>query len=145
MAVLRFRRIAGRPDLPLPSYATAGAVGLDLSAAAATTLAPGDWAAIPTGLEIEIPEGYEGQVRPRSGLAARHGVTVLNAPGTIDFDYRGELKVLLVNLGRASYAIAIGERIAQLVLAPITRAEVHEVEQLSETARGSGGFGHTGR
>ncbi len=145
MAV-KFRPMIGRPDfLPLPAYATAGAAGLDLCAAASKTLEPGQWAAIGTGLQIEIPEGYEGQVRPRSGLAARHGVTVLNAPGTIDADYRGELQVLLINLGPSSYAIEVGDRIAQLVIAPIVQVGVEAVDALSETERGGRGFGHTGR
>jgi dUTP pyrophosphatase len=138
--------MAGRPDfLPLPAYATPGAAGLDLVSAVATTLEPGTWAAVGTGLQIEIPDAYEGQVRPRSGLAARHGVTVLNAPGTIDSDYRGELQVLLINLGSSSYAIEVGDRIAQLVIAPIVQVEVEAVEVLSDTLRGGRGFGHTGR
>jgi dUTP pyrophosphatase len=142
--VVRFKKL--RPAAVLPRYMTAGAAGMDLASAAEgpLTLAPGARAGVPTGLAMELPAGYEGQVRPRSGLAARHGITVTNAPGTIDADYRGEIVVLLVNLGGEPYTIAPGERIAQLVIAPVTRAEVAEVEQLGDTARGGGGFGHTG-
>jgi len=135
-------------DLPLPAYATAGAAGLDLRAALAPgeprVLLPGARALVPTGLRLAIPDGFEGQVRPRSGLAMKHGVTVLNAPGTIDSDYRGELQVLLVNLGEAPFEIRRGDRIAQLVLAPVTQAAI-ELGAVDETARGAGGFGHTGR
>jgi len=140
-----------RPELArLPSYATAGAAGLDLSAAleAPLTLAPGARAAVPTGLSIALPPGHEGQVRPRSGLASKHGVTVVNAPGTIDEDYRGEVRVLLVNLGSEPYMIQSGDRIAQLVVAPVTHVVVLAVAQLDElgtTERGSGGFGSSGR
>ena len=142
--VVRFKKL--RPAAVLPRYMTAGAAGMDLASAAEgpLTLAPGARAGVPTGLAMELPAGYEGQVRPRSGLAARHGITVTNAPGTIDADYRGEIVVLLVNLGGEPYTIAPGERIAQLVIAPVTRAEVAEVDQLGDTARGGGGFGHTG-
>ena len=133
----------------LPAYQTRGAAGLDLSAALpqALCLQPGSWAAVPTGLAVALPAGHEGQVRPRSGLAARHGVTVLNAPGTIDEDYRGELKVLLVNHGQAPFVIEPGDRVAQLVVAPVTRVQVERVEQqdqLGDTVRGAGGFGSTG-
>lgn len=140
-------RLPGARDLPLPAYQTAGAVGLDLRAAVPQPLQlePGARALVPTGLVLAIPPGWEGQVRPRSGLALREGVTVLNSPGTIDPDYRGELQVLLVNLGQRPFTVARGERIAQLVLAPVGRAELVEVEQLDATARGAGGFGHTGR
>jgi len=133
--------------LPLPDYATAGAAGMDLRAdvESPVTLAPGASALIPTGLALQIPLGFEGQVRPRSGLALRHGVTVLNAPGTIDADYRGELQVLLVNLGPAAFSIGRGDRIAQLVIAPVARSVWREVEALADTPRGDGGFGHTGR
>jgi len=132
-----------------PRYESDGAAGLDLSAAlkAPLTLEPGQHASVPTGLAIALPPGHEGQVRPRSGLAARHGVTVLNAPGTIDEDYRGELRVLLVNLGTTPHVIEPGARIAQLVVAPVTRVEVEMVtsaEALGKTTRGSGGFGSTG-
>jgi dUTP pyrophosphatase len=136
-----------RPDAPLPRYATAGAAGLDLSAAidAPITLRPRERTSIPTGIAIELPEGHEGQVRPRSGLAARHGVTVVNAPGTIDEDYRGEICVLLVNLGEEDFIVRAGDRIAQLVVAPVVRVEVALSASLGDTARGSGGFGSTGR
>lgn len=135
-------------DLPLPEMKTAGAAGLDLPAAvpadAPIMLAPGGRALVPTGLTMAIPEGYEGQVRPRSGLAFSQGVTVLNAPGTIDADYRGELKVLLVNLGDTPVEITRGMRIAQLVIAPVTATRLVEVEALDDTIRGAGGFGSTG-
>lgn len=139
-----------RPGLAsLPRYATDGAAGLDLAAAleAPLTIAPGAWVAVPTGLALALPAGHEGQVRPRSGLAAKHGVTVLNAPGTIDEDYRGEVKVLLVNHGASDFVVQPGDRVAQLVVAPVVRAhvvEVAQVERLGETTRGAGGFGSTG-
>ncbi|RLB51004.1 MAG: dUTP diphosphatase [Deltaproteobacteria bacterium] len=131
----------------VPRYATSGAAGLDLSACldAPLTLAQGGRAMVPTGIAVALPPGHEGQVRPRSGLAARHGITVTNAPGTIDEDYRGEIKVLLVNLGDEPYTLESGERVAQLVVAPITRVSIREVEELDETPRGAGGFGSTGR
>ncbi|MCS6970575.1 MAG: dUTP diphosphatase [Planctomycetes bacterium] len=146
MLRIPLRRLPHASDLPLPAYASAGAAGLDLPAAVAQplTIAPGARALVPTGFAIAIPEGFEGQVRPRSGLALRHGVTVLNAPGTIDSDYRGELQVLLVNLGDEPFVVARGLRIAQLVIAPLVRAILDEVEDLPATARGSGGFGSTG-
>jgi dUTP pyrophosphatase len=135
--------------LRLPAYQSAHAAGLDLLAAvpedAPLALAPGDSALVPTGLAIALPEGFEAQVRPRSGLAARHGVTVLNAPGTIDADYRGEVSVILINHGRAPFVIRRGERIAQMVIAPVARAELIPVNLLASTERGSGGFGSTGR
>jgi dUTP pyrophosphatase len=123
-----------------------GAAGMDLASAADGPLEmkPGDRIGVPTGLALEIPVGFEGQVRPRSGLALRAGVTILNAPGTIDSDYRGEVTVLLVNLGREPFTIDPGDRIAQLVIAPVTRCELEETDELSSTTRGSGGFGHTG-
>lgn len=133
------------PQAGVLSYATEGAAGLDIPAAAACTLPPGGWAAIATQLSLEIPPGYEGQVRPRSGLAAKFGVTVLNSPGTIDSDYRGELKVLLINHGPEPFEIRAGDRVAQLVLAPVSQLPIEAVESLSETSRGEGGFGHTGR
>ena len=133
---------AGGPRVP--AYATADAAGLDLPAAEAVTLSPGGFASVPTGFEIELPRGYEAQVRPRSGLAARHGVTVLNSPGTIDADYRGEIRVLLINHGPEPFAVAPGDRIAQLVVAPVCRVQVQLVDALSSTERGAGGFGHTG-
>lgn len=135
-------------DLPLPAYQTAGASGLDLMAAipadGAMTIEPGRFTAIPTGLVIALPQGLEGQVRPRSGLAARHGITVLNAPGTIDADYRGEIAVILINHGRESFSVTRGMRIAQLVIVPIVSAQLTKVGKTSETIRGSGGFGSTG-
>jgi dUTP pyrophosphatase len=146
---VRITRLPHGTDLPLPAYQSAHAAGLDLAAAvpadAPVTIAPGARALIPTGLAIALPPGHEAQVRPRSGLAARHGLTVLNAPGTIDADYRGELQVLLVNLGAESVAVARGMRIAQLVIAPVSRAHLDEVATLDETPRGMGGFGSTGR
>lgn len=131
---------------PLPSYQTEGAAGMDLHAALAEpiTLAPGRRAIVPTGLAFEIPRGFEGQVRPRSGLAARHGVTVINAPGTIDCDYRGEVKVALVNHGEEPVTIEPGMRVAQLVFAAYVRAELELTSSLDETARGAGGYGSTG-
>jgi len=135
-------------DLALPSYQSELAAGVDLLAAvppgAPVTLAPGTRALIPTGIAIALPAGFEAQVRPRSGLAAKHGVSVLNAPGTIDADYRGELRVLLVNLGDDSFVIERGMRIAQLVIAPVTRVSLSEVAELGATVRGIGGFGSTG-
>jgi dUTP pyrophosphatase len=132
--------------LPLPAYETAGAAGLDLRAAVAApvTLQPGERALLPTGLRLGLPEGYEGQVRPRSGLALRHGLTLLNTPGTIDADYRGDLQILVINLGQEPYTIQRGDRIAQLLIAPVTRAELQVVAELSLTERGEGGFGSTG-
>ena len=145
---LRIARLPHGADLPLPAYQSAFAAGLDLYAAvpadAPIVLAPGAQATIPTGITLALPPGTEGQVRPRSGLAARHGVTVLNTPGTIDADYRGEVAVVLINHGQASYEVARGVRIAQLVVAPILRVTVSEVEHLEDTDRGSGGFGSTG-
>ncbi len=135
--------------LPLPYYVTAGAAGLDFAAAdpedQPLELEPGRFALVPTGLRVAVPEGYEIQIRPRSGLAARHGVTVLNAPGTVDSDYRGEVRVLLINHGRESFLIRRGERIAQMVVARVAVAAVEAVEGLPDTARGAGGFGSTGR
>lgn len=136
----------GTDDLPLPRYQTDGAAGMDLAAAVddEVVLAPGARALVPTGLAMALPAGYEGQVRPRSGFALRDGVTVLNAPGTIDADYRGEVQVLLVNLGQAPARIRRGDRIGQLVIAPVTRVAWREVERLDVTDRGAGGFGSTG-
>ena len=146
---VRLTRLPHGADLPLPSYQSAAAAGLDLVAAVAADapvmIAPGRWAAIPTGLTLELPAGTEGQVRPRSGLAAQHGVTVLNAPGTIDADYRGEVKVLLVNLGPEPFSGTRGMRIAQLVIARAARARLIETADLAVTSRGTGGFGSTGR
>jgi len=135
--------------LALPAYETADAAGMDLRAAVndsePVSLAPGARAMIPTGLTIALPPGYEAQVRPRSGLAAKHGITCLNSPGTIDADYRGEVKVILINLGQDAFVIKRGERIAQMVIAPVTRADLKVVAELDETKRGTGGFGSTGR
>jgi dUTP pyrophosphatase len=142
------RRLPNNLDLPLPAYESPGAAGMDLRAAVAEdepmVLRPGTRAAAPTGLAFALPEGFEGQVRPRSGLAARHGVTVLNTPGTVDSDYRGEVKVILINLGEEDFTIHRGDRIAQLVIAPVSQARWSEVELLDDTARGAGGFGSTG-
>ena len=141
-------RLSHNADLPLPAYETTGAAGMDLRAAVsgdeALVLSPGTRAAVPTGLAFALPEGFEAQVRPRSGLALKAGVTVANAPGTIDADYRGELKVLLINLGAEDFVIRRGDRIAQLVIAPVVQASWCEVENLDATDRGTGGFGSTG-
>jgi len=128
----------------LPRYATALAAGADLKSAAELTIEPGEWGLVPTGLFLAIPEGIEGQVRPRSGLAFKHGVTVLNAPGTIDADYRGEIKVMLVNHGKKPFTVSQGDRIAQIVFARVERAEIFLAESLPESQRGTGGFGSTG-
>lgn len=138
------QRLPHAEGLKLPAYATEGSAGMDLVAARGVTLAPGARALVPTGLCVAVPDGFEMQVRPRSGLALKHGVTVLNAPGTVDSDYRGEVGVILVNTGTESLAVARGERIAQAVFAPVTRAEWESVVVLPETARGTGGFGSTG-
>jgi dUTP pyrophosphatase len=129
----------------LPVYKTSGAAGCDVTAAMSVTIPPGGRCLVPTGLFLEVPEGYECQVRPRSGLALSHGVTVLNTPGTIDSDYRGEVGVILFNTSDQPYIVAVGDRIAQLVFAPVTRVKFEEVKELTDTARGSGGFGSTGR
>ncbi len=133
-------------DLNLPRYKTAGAAGMDVEAGVKKSheILPGQTVLIPTGFGVSLPEGYELQVRPRSGLAVRHGVTIINSPGTIDSDYRGEVQIGLINLGRIPYIINRGDRIAQLVLAPVVRAVLHEVGELDTTRRDSGGFGHTG-
>lgn len=143
---LRLRRLPHGQDLPLPAYQSAAAAGMDLLAANddPLVLQPGARALVPTGIAIALPEGTEAQVRPRSGLAAKHGVTVLNTPGTIDADYRGEIKVILINLGDAPFTVERGSRIAQMVVAPVARAELVEVADLDDTARGAGGFGSTG-
>ena len=139
-------RLPGSEGLPLPSYQTAHAAAMDLAAAVVEDLLvlPGAIVVVPCGFAVAIPPGYEGQVRPRSGLAARHGLTVVNTPGTIDADYRGEVKVVLVNLGRESVAVQRGMRIAQLLVAPVRRVSWEEVPELPRTERGTGGFGHTG-
>jgi dUTP pyrophosphatase len=141
---VRVRRL--RPDAVVPAYMSEDAAGLDLTAAidAPVVLGPGERAAVGTGLALELPRGFEGQVRPRSGLARTHGVTVVNAPGTLDADYRGEVAVLLINHGREPFTVAPGTRIAQLVIAPVVQAILEEVDALSSTARGAGGFGSTG-
>jgi dUTP pyrophosphatase len=145
MIEIKLFRLPHGEGLPLPCYASEDAVGLDVAAAEELTLQPGQRQAVATGFAIEIPRGYEVQVRPRSGLAMKHGITCLNTPGTIDSDYRGEVKVILVNLGQEPFDIRRGERIAQLVPAPVLRADFVEASELSDTQRGSGGFGSTGR
>ena len=143
---LLIQRLPGSEDLPLPEYKSSRAAAMDLAAAvpAAVTLAPGARALIPCGFSLAVPDGFEAQVRPRSGLAARHGVTVVNAPGTIDADYRGEVMVALINLGEVPFVVERGMRIAQLLVAPVPRVTWSEVQQLPPTSRGAGGFGHTG-
>jgi dUTP pyrophosphatase len=145
---VQIMRLPHGADLPLPAYQSDGAAGFDLVAAvpadAPIVIAPGQRASIPTGIAIALPRGTEGQVRPRSGLAIRHGIGVLNAPGTVDSDYRGEIHVILVNLGRESFAVARGIRIAQLVITPVVHAQLLEAKSLDETTRGAGGFGSTG-
>jgi dUTP pyrophosphatase len=141
---VRVRRLPHGEGLALPAYATDGAAGMDVLAAEDVTIEPGARHAVATGLAMAIPAGYEIQVRPRSGLALKHGISVPNTPGTIDSDYRGELKVILINHGIEPFAIARGDRVAQLVLAPVTQAAWEEVAQLDDTARGAGGFGSTG-
>lgn len=138
-------RLPGCPEGGLPAYATPGSSGLDLRAAADLVLGPGERALVPCGIALALPAGFEAQVRPRSGLAIKHGITLLNSPGTIDADYRGEIKVILANLGGEPFALKRGERIAQLVLARVERLEWEERESLDGTDRGAGGFGHTGR
>ncbi|HEY5710721.1 MAG TPA: dUTP diphosphatase [Allosphingosinicella sp.] len=142
---IALKRLPHGEGLPLPAYATAHAAGMDVVAAESLILAPGARHAVATGFAIAIPEGFEVQVRPRSGLALKHGITVLNTPGTIDADYRGEVKVILANLGDMAFEVLRGERIAQLVPAPVTRARFAEADSLDETDRGGGGFGSTGR
>ncbi|MEL6751889.1 MAG: dUTP diphosphatase [Pseudomonadota bacterium] len=146
MSTLRIHRLPHGEGLPLPTYETASSAGLDLPAAVTETLtiAPGARALVPTGLAIALEPGHEGQVRPRSGLAVKHGITVLNAPGTIDADYRGEVHVPLINLGDAPFSVERGMRIAQLVVAPFIQVAIEEVSDLDETERGTGGFGSTG-
>lgn len=147
-AELRIVRMPHAADLPLPAYQSAHAAGLDLLAAipadAPVTIAPGGRVIIPTGIAVALPHGHEGQIRPRSGIAIRHGVTVLNSPGTVDADYRGEIQVILVNLGTESFEIRRGTRIAQMVVAPIQQAKIVESSSLDETGREAGGFGSTG-
>ena len=145
MIDIQLQRLPHGKGLPLPSYGTDGAAGLDVVSAEDLTLQPGQRHAVATGFAIAIPHGYEVQVRPRSGLALKHGITCLNTPGTIDEDYRGEVKVILANLGSEPFEVRRGERIAQLVPAPVMKAAFTEVPELSETERGAGGFGSTGR
>ena len=145
MIEIKFTRLPHGDGLPLPQYASDAAAGLDITSAEELVLEPGKRHAFATGLAIEIPHGYEVQVRPRSGLAIKHGITCLNTPGTIDSDYRGEVKVILANLGDEPFEVRRGERIAQLVPATVLKAHFTEVHELDETARGSGGFGSTGR
>ena len=148
MSILRIVRLPHSGGLPLPAYETAGAAGLDLRAAvpenAPLTLKCGEKCLVPTGLVMELPARHEGQVRPRSGLAIKHGITLINSPGTIDEDYRGEVKVALINHGQEAFEITRGMRIAQLVIAPVVQATIEEVEEISDTARGGSGFGSTG-
>jgi dUTP pyrophosphatase len=143
---IRIMRLPSASDLPLPAYATPGAAGADVCAALTEPLRlpPGGRCAVPTGLRIELPEGYEAQLRPRSGLARKHGITLSNAPATIDADFRGEIQVLLWNAGSEAFEIARGDRIAQMVIAPVVRADWQEVESLADSERGDGGFGSTG-
>ncbi|RZJ18434.1 MAG: dUTP diphosphatase [Brevundimonas sp.] len=149
MTIVQIQRLPHAQDLPLPAYETMGSAGMDLRAAVAEdqplTLAPGARALVPTGLKIALQPGYEAQVRPRSGLALKHGLTCLNSPGTIDSDYRGEVGVILANLGAEPFVVRRGERIAQMVIAAYAQAKLEEVDALDETARGAGGFGSTGR
>jgi dUTP pyrophosphatase len=148
MVTIPVRRVGHGAELPLPAYESAGAAGLDLRAAleegSTLVMAPGERIAVPTGLALQLPAGFEAQVRPRSGLALRHGITLLNAPGTVDSDYRGEVTAILINLGQEPFTIRRGDRIAQLVIAPVTQADLVETTVLDETARGAGGFGSTG-
>ena len=143
---LKVKRLDNNPDLPLPSYQSGGSSGLDLRAAVAeeVTLRPGELMLIPTGLSISLPKGYEAQIRPRSGLALRYGLGLINSPGTIDADYRGEVGVIAINWGRKPLTIRRGERIAQVVISKVSRARVEEVDELDATERGKGGFGHSG-
>jgi dUTP pyrophosphatase len=143
---LKVKRLDGNHDIALPAYQTEGASGLDLCAAVKVPLilAPGDIRLVPTGLAVSIPPGYEGQIRPRSGLALRHGIGMLNSPGTIDSDYRGEIGLVVVNWGGTPFVINRGDRVAQMVIAEVSRAEVVEVDDLDSTPRGEGGFGHSG-
>jgi dUTP pyrophosphatase len=142
---VRITRVStGGNPLPLPAYATPGSSGMDVVAAEGGTIRPGETKLVPTGFAIAVPGGYEAQVRPRSGLAIKHGVGILNTPGTIDSDYRGEVKIILTNFGSADFVFSRGDRIAQMVIAPVVTAEMEEVTRLDETERGAGGFGSTG-
>jgi dUTP pyrophosphatase len=144
---LRIEVLPGNEDLGLPAYATEGSAGMDLKAAltGALTLKPGERGVVPTGLKMAIPPGFEGCVRPRSGLAMKQGLTLTNSPGTVDSDYRGEVKVLVINLGQEPVVLKRGERIAQLLISPVAQAQIVKVEQVDDTQRGAGGFGHTGK
>lgn len=142
--VVRIKRDAAVSGFPLPSYATPGSAGIDLRASESAQIPPGEYTAVGTGLYFEIPAGLEGQVRPRSGLALKHGITLLNAPGTVDSDYRGEVRVILINHGRETFMVEPGDRIAQMVFARVDRVDLSESCDLSETDRSSGGFGSTG-
>lgn len=144
MEIVKIKRDAQTQGIPLPTYATEGAAGMDLRASEAASLSPGEFKAVGTGLYMEIPEGFEAQVRPRSGLALKHGVTLLNAPGTIDSDYRGEIRVILINHGKEVFQIKPGDRIAQMVFAPVQKVALIDANDLSESARAMGGFGSTG-
>jgi dUTP pyrophosphatase len=142
---LRIKRLSpDTSDIPLPSFATEHSAGLDLRSSEEVSLQPGEYKLVPTGISVEIPEGYEGGVRPRSGLALKYGITCLNSPGTIDSDYRGEVKVLLINMGKESVQFKRGERIAQLIISKYEKPVIIEVEELNDSRRGAGGFGHTG-
>ncbi|MFO7845860.1 MAG: dUTP diphosphatase [Balneolaceae bacterium] len=145
--ICKFKKLSQAADLPLPEYESGAASGVDLRAAVgneAHTLKPGERALVPTGLTMEMPDGYEAQIRPRSGLAYKHGITMLNTPGTIDSDYRGELKVLVINHGDAPFVIRHGDRIAQMVFAPVSQMDIRSSDRLNETERNTGGFGSTG-
>ncbi|MCR4818324.1 MAG: dUTP diphosphatase [Fretibacterium sp.] len=142
---ISIQRTGWAKEAPLPTYATEGSAGADLRASELRVIPPGERALVPTGIRIALPEGYEAQIRPRSGLAIKYGVTLLNSPGTIDSDYRGEIGVIMINLGEEPFVIQPGDRIAQMVFAPVTRAVWDEVETLDETERGEGGFGSTGQ
>ena len=146
IVTIEIERMPEAEGLPLPEYATAGSAGMDLLAAVNEdiVITPGERKLITTGLKIAIPEGYEGQVRPRSGLALKHGITILNSPGTIDSDYRGVVKIITANLGTEDFIVRRGDRIAQLVIAPVVKAVLLETKELPDTARSEGGFGHTG-
>ena len=146
MTEIRFKKLPHAADLQLPSYESKSAAGMDIRAALgeSITLKPGERTLIPTGLQMALPHGYEAQIRPRSGLAIKHGITMLNSPGTIDADYRGEVKVIAINHGQEDFVVNHGDRIAQMVIAPVVQLNVQEVENLDETERGEGGFGSTG-
>ncbi|MEO1046042.1 MAG: dUTP diphosphatase [Pseudomonadota bacterium] len=144
MIEIKLKRLSHGEGLPLPQYETPGSAGMDVRAAQDVIIPPGSTALVPTGFAIAVPDGYEVQVRPRSGLALKHGISVPNTPGTIDSDYRGELGIILINLGRVDFLVDRGERVAQIVAAPVQRARMVEVDELDETERGAGGFGSTG-